>query len=238
MFSYSKRCSSFCDCWAEATLHRRRPWSSACGCCRLWGRVSEPSGRALRMNNKSGKQRDKYVTLRACSSFLRCLESSIRWDKEGPVSARRSPLLKSVCDIKVRQSGQGVFMGRLLAMVRRHGSQKEWPQGRQTYGQTYMSRHTAQVRPSLPSLSSSLSCNKSSAFKPKWEQKHRWVQLSVPTDPWVLPSHLLQLTVQPSLLLPLLPPKTLQTVFLSLAQLVWGQRVHSSFSLSPSEQHS
>ncbi|CAF91709.1 unnamed protein product, partial [Tetraodon nigroviridis] len=50
-------------------------------------------------------------------------------------SVRHSPLLKSVCEIKVRHSGQGGLKGRLLAIVRRHGSQKEWPQGRQRRGQ-------------------------------------------------------------------------------------------------------
>lgn len=77
-----------------------------------------------------------------------------------------------MCEIKVRHSGQGVFMGRSLAMVRRHGSQKEWPQGRQMWGQMYMSRHTAQVRPSLSSFSSSLSCNNFPAWEPKRKQKY------------------------------------------------------------------
>lgn len=75
---------------------------------------------------------DKQPT--TCSSFQSCtqfhIKSITRWVKQ-----RLSPLLKLVCEIKVRHSGQGVFLGLPLAIVRRHGSQKQWPQGWQMYGQ-------------------------------------------------------------------------------------------------------
>lgn len=53
MFSYSKRCRSFCEWWAEATLHIQHSSSSACGRNTLWGRRSQPFGRALKTNKKS-----------------------------------------------------------------------------------------------------------------------------------------------------------------------------------------
>lgn len=65
-----------------------------------------------------------------------------------------------------------------------------------------------------------------------------FAQRSRPMNQWVLPFHLRHLTAQPSLLLPLFPSKTLQVVLFPLAQFVWSQRTHNSFSLNPSRwQH-